>query len=699
MGHRKIKYPENKNSFRWLAVILVLFLLLSSSPVSVLTAVAASTAGEGDAFASSEESVTRIAGTAGTEPSESPPPASPVTEGEDENEKSNHALILSFDELDSLYAGELAVAAGTDLANLSLPAELGVVVEREGSAASETVPVTWVSDPVYDGNVTGSYLLTPVLEEGYVLAEGVELPHVVVKVIDSEGLIQPFAGGTVLINGSMSEAQIQTAIQNELSSYNSIVVLGTKTNAAAELSLTIPQGKKVIWKAKYESSPTLPGALLMLPNFSGTFEVSAGGSIVGNHSGAAINMTENTFSGHVDVNGGTVTANGLGIYTNGASITVSGGGSVASQNSQAIFLVPAVNPTSITVSGGTVSSASSGAIRVIGVNAQVTVSGTGVVTGATGSTIQSTGNVTVQDSGKVMNTGSGSAISAKDILVSGGLVFASAGGISGTGNVVSPSGNFSVTGDAVVIGWDADQGVRQYLQYKKKDISLLTSEDTAAVAKAYWDSGSGHGSAMDGIAYSNGANSGFIPLPVTVINRVSVTLSKEIEGTYANMQEQFTFKLIFMNSSDGSPVTTRPVFTYTGGTLPGTGAAAPPGDSITLDESGTATVTLGHGQTIILDVPLGYKLEIQELLSQGSMYTPSVQTDIGGVEDSITGATTIGPQEIDDNAVIAYVNRFEEIVPTGITPGADALWILLLSAGLLVSAAAVPEVIRRRRWG
>src|SRR5699024_8319212 len=106
---------------------------------------------------------------------------------------------------------------------------------------------------------------------------------------------------------------------------------------------------------------------------------------------------------------------------------------------------------------------------------------------------------------------------------------------------------------------------------------------------------------------------------------------------------------------------------YTGGTLPGTGAAVPPGGSITLDENGTATVTLGHGQTIILDVPLGYKLEVQELLSQGSMYTPSVQTDIGGVEDSIIGATTIGPQEIDDNAVIAYVNRFEEIVPTGIT--------------------------------
>lgn len=128
-------------------------------------------------------------------------------------------------------------------------------------------------------------------------------------------------------------------------------------------------------------------------------------------------------------------------------------------------------------------------------------------------------------------------------------------------------------------------------------------------------------------------------------------------------------------------------------------AAAPLDDPIVLDESGTATVRLRHGQKMTLAIPLGYRLEIQEILPQGSRYTPSVQTDIGGVETNTSGTPTTGSQEIDDNAVIAYVNTFEAIVPTGITPGADPIWVLLLSAVLLASAAIVPAVICRHRRG
>lgn len=776
---------------------LVFLFLISIVPVSALAVNSAIAAAEDDVIASFEEPVTQVAGSIGTEASDLPFPASLVANMEDgssrsipvvwddggfydenaagvytftadvgtytytqphpvvvvtlsesENTQSSDGIILSFDELDAMYAEKLAVALGIDLADLSLPNELGAMVERDGLPASENIAVTWVSDPDYDSSVIGGYLLTPVLADGYTLADGVNLPQITIEVKDTNGLIQPFAAITLDITGK-TEAQIQSAIASALNSYNPIVVTGTKTNVTASINLTIPAGKTVTWNATYESTASYTGEIIRFSGLSGTFQVASQGNIVSK--GTGINIS-GTSSGCIEINGGQISAQqGFAIYSNGPRIMITGG-RVFSQNSQTIFAVFASNSSQITVSGGTVHSASSMAINVIGANSQITVGGTGVVSsdgsnaiGSTGNieikenatvkasgngaTINSTGasaSVTVKDNAVVENSGSGHGIGisgaaakltvsggkvlAKEgyalycnnggrIEVSGGLAFAYGSGITGPGNVVHSSGTFAVTGQGVVIGWDAAQGVRKYPEYQKTHITLMTASAAVGTAEAYWDYGSSPAEFTDGITYQNGFNKGFIELPVEIINTntVLVTVSKEISGTYANMQELFDFKLIFTDAA-GAPVVTAPTFYYTGGTLAETGASAPEDGSITLGGDGSATIRLGHGQKIALEIPCGCHLEIQEILETGSLYTPSIQLTIGSVETDLSGNTT-ERQEMNEDATVAYANAFEAIVPTDITPGVEARLILLFSAVLLGFAIALPTIIRRSRRG
>ncbi len=61
------------------------------------------------------------------------------------------------------------------------------IVEEEFTEGEETflqIEVMWESTPVYDAEIPGDYLFTPVLPEEYVLAEDVNLPEITVSVMD-----------------------------------------------------------------------------------------------------------------------------------------------------------------------------------------------------------------------------------------------------------------------------------------------------------------------------------------------------------------------------------------------------------------------------------------------------------------------------------------------------------------------------------
>lgn len=99
-----------------------------------------------------------------------------------------------------------SVPLGTSEADLNLPDTLTVTV-RSSSSAEDTVldygkslpklehvevvsgsaidiplPVKWISSPEYDSAIPGTYIFTPVLPEGYTLADKIEVPQITVTV-------------------------------------------------------------------------------------------------------------------------------------------------------------------------------------------------------------------------------------------------------------------------------------------------------------------------------------------------------------------------------------------------------------------------------------------------------------------------------------------------------------------------------------
>lgn len=173
-----------------------------------------------------------------------------------------------------------------------------------------------------------------------------------------------------------------------------------------------------------------------------------------------------------------------------------------------------------------------------------------------------------------------------------------------------------------------------------------------------------------------------------------VILSKTVQGDYSNQSKAFLFTVTLKDAS-GAPLSEQ-VLSYTGGTLAGTGAAAPENGSITLDQQGTAAVSLRHGQRITLSVPPGYKLAVQENLPSDNLYTASVQTNTGGTVNTIPGGAT-GELVVNGDTTIAFVNTLEAIVPTGISSGMNTGGLLLGFAVLLLLMIAVSDRLSRRR--
>ena len=222
---------------------------------------------------------------------------------------------------------------------------------------------------------------------------------------------------------------------------------------------------------------------------------------------AKIQATGNNYaivtSGNVEMSGGEVTA------TEGIAIIVNGG----------------LNST-VAISGGMVSSGGSEVIQA----ENVTVSGTAKIqaTGNTTTAISASGNVEV--SGGEVTATEGTAIIVNGdnstVTVSGGLVFAYGSAITGSENVIRTENSIGfngATGTGVVIAWNPKVN-RTYSKGSSEDIFW-----SPASAKVQWDKNDSN----DGISYTNGDNTGFIPLNVTVTSSSSachVTFIESPEG-------------------------------------------------------------------------------------------------------------------------------------------------------------------------
>jgi len=213
-------------------------------------------------------------------------------------------------------------------------------------------------------------------------------------------------------------------------------------------------------------------------------------------------------------------------------------------------------------------------------------------------------------------------------------------------------------------------------------------------AYAGWQQG------MDGALQNSGtpvtlpyvtANTPHIYLVYTKIN---VTVSSEVSGDYADKTKEFIFTIQF---TDGSEAPLTGTLAYTGGTVSGSGAAAPPNGTLTLDSNGEAIFTLRHGQQItIAEVPADGKVLIQVNSESGYIATwrdgnlPLTPPGLSTGELTMTGT----------DRTIACTETCHDIVTTGIrTDGTGTAQLLALLAGASIFLLAVGLIRRRCQKG
>lgn len=174
-------------------------------------------------------------------------------------------VITAFDELsdDVLYQSYKSGDIESQDA-LTLPDTLTGADEDEVQITIEDV--TWESDPAFDPEAPGEYTFSPVLPEGYMVANSADMPEILV---------------TIQWNNVSNDARIIAAIEayNQYHAENggtgkfsaSSAIEGTVTGAAKTLELEIPAGGKVVWSANF--SGNLSDVPMVRLTGDGAFEV------------------------------------------------------------------------------------------------------------------------------------------------------------------------------------------------------------------------------------------------------------------------------------------------------------------------------------------------------------------------------------------------------------------------------------------
>ncbi len=175
-------------------------------------------------------------------------------------------VIAAFDELsdDVLYQSYKSGDIESQDA-LTLPGVLTGADEDEGKITIEDV--TWESDPAFDPEVPGEYTFSPVLPEGYTVANSVDMPEILVTIqwknVSNDARI-------VAAIGAYNQYHTENGGTGQFSASSAIT--GTVTGAAKTLELEIPGGGKVVWNANF--SGNLSEAPMVRLTGDGAFEVN-----------------------------------------------------------------------------------------------------------------------------------------------------------------------------------------------------------------------------------------------------------------------------------------------------------------------------------------------------------------------------------------------------------------------------------------
>ena len=175
---------------------------------------------------------------------------------------------------------------------------------------------------------------------------------------------------------------------------------------------------------------------------------------------------------------------------------------------------------------------------------------------------------------------------------------------------------------------------------------------------------------------------------------VNITVSKQVEGDYANRTRQFSFK-IYLRDSNGKALASGTQLSYRGSVIAKSGAEIPDDGILTLDQEGSATFELKNGQRIkITSVPPG-QVRIHETENPG--YITSYWE---GNPDAPKPRSDTQWVELVKESTFHFTNRWKEVVPTGVMIRKDSrMFLLILSMLMLAGMTSVAQIhYRRIRW-
>ena len=129
-----------------------------------------------------------------------------------------------------------------------------------------------------------------------------------------------------------------------------------------------------------------------------------------------------------------------------------------------------------------------------------------------------------------------------------------------------------------------------------------------------------------------------------------LTLSKTVSGQAASTSQAFTLHVTLKDAS-GTPLSG--AYSYTGGTVAGSGAAAPADGTITLDSNGMGTVDLTSGQQVtILGIPSGTTYTVEE--------AANTATDAPLYDATYNGSASAATGTLSADATVAVTNTVQE---------------------------------------
>ena len=170
----------------------------------------------------------------------------------------------------------------------------------------------------------------------------------------------------------------------------------------------------------------------------------------------------------------------------------------------------------------------------------------------------------------------------------------------------------------------------------------------------------------------------------------SLSVSKNVTGSAANVDQSFTFELSCAALADK--------------TFAAEGAA----NSVAFNDQGVATVKLKHGQSVTLTkVPAGSQVAVRETDLSGNARTSSMVSINNGVAETVAtnGQTATTPKTVtiasNETQTLAFTNSAEAVSATGVSldagPMAGLFAVAVAGAGAL--ATATGRARRKREQG